>query len=129
MIERHLEIFEDFIENKNLEVEMKSTMRVDIQANPLLFDMVISNLISNAIKHNQSGGYVKIELSQKGLMINNSGHPPIQPTENLFNRFEKSSENADSSGLGLAIVKEICDYHNLEIEYKFEEDHAIAITF
>ena len=34
VIEKHLEIFDDFIDNKILQVEMKSTMEVEIQGQP-----------------------------------------------------------------------------------------------
>ena len=60
VINKHLEIFDDFIKNKKISVSLKSTLDVKIKANPLLFDMVISNLISNAIKHNISKGNIEI---------------------------------------------------------------------
>ena len=129
MVTETVDHFKELFEMRDLEISQEIERNVIIPLNKQLGAIMLNNLLHNAIKHNQPGGYVKIELSQKGLMINNSGLPPSQPTDTLFNRFEKNSENAESSGLGLAIVKEICEYHNLDIAYTYKQDHEIAITF
>ena len=130
VIERQLEIFEDFIENKNLNVEMKSTMDVSIQVNPLLFDMVISNLISNAIKHNKEGGEILIQTTDLFISVSNSGEAPKMNSASLFERFKKESTASNSFGLGLAIVKKICDNNNWKITHSYVEDqHNISIYF
>lgn len=130
VIEKQLEIFEDFIENKDLSVDMRSTLEVEIQANPLLFDMIISNLISNAIKHNIEGGKIDILTTNLFLSISNSGVVPKTSSEALFERFKKESTAANSFGLGLAIVKKICDTYNWKITHSYVEDqHNISIYF
>jgi len=130
VIERQLEIFEDFIENKKLNVEMKSTMDTIIKVNPLLFDMVISNLISNAIKHNNEGGEIFIQTTDLFISVSNSGVAPNMNSSSLFERFKKESTASNSFGLGLAIVKKICDNYNWKITHSFIEDqHNISIYF
>jgi len=130
VIERHLEIFEDFIESKSLKVDMKSTLEVELEANPLLFDMIISNLISNAIKHNVEGGHIEILTTNLFVSVSNSGIPPKIQSEALFERFKKESTASNSFGLGLAIVKKICDNNNWKITHSYIEDqHNISIYF
>ena len=130
VIEKQLEIFEDFIENKNLKVEMRSTLEVEIQANPLLFDMIVSNLISNAIKHNIEGGEIEILTTNLFISISNSGVVPKTSSEALFERFKKESTASNSFGLGLAIVKKICDNYNWKITHSYVEDqHNMSIYF
>ncbi len=130
VIEKQLEIFEDFIENKNLEVDMRSTLEVKIQANPLLFDMVVTNLISNAIKHNVAGGQIEILTTNLFLSVSNSGEPPKMESSSLFERFKKESNAANSFGLGLAIVKKICDNYNWNITHSYiDNQHNISIYF
>lgn len=130
VIEKHLEIFEDFIENKELKVEMKSTLEVELEANPLLFDMIISNLISNAIKHNIEGGHIEILTTNLFVSVSNSGIPPKINSDALFERFKKESTASNSFGLGLAIVKKICDNYNWKITHSYVEDqHNISIYF
>lgn len=130
VIEKHLEIFEDFIEDKNLKVEMKSTLEVELEANPHLFDMIISNLISNAIKHNIEGGHIEVLTTNLFISVSNSGIPPKINSEALFERFKKESSASNSFGLGLAIVKKICDNNKWKITHSYVEDqHNISIYF
>ncbi len=130
VVERHLEIFEDFIESKHLTVDMKSTLEVELEANPLLFDMIISNLISNAIKHNVEGGHIEILTTNLFLSVSNSGIPPKIESAALFERFKKESTASNSFGLGLAIVKKICDNYHWKITHSYIEDqHNISIYF
>lgn len=130
VIEKHLEIFDDFIANKKLRIDMRSTLEVKIKANPLLFDMVISNLISNAIKHNISGGEILIQTTDLFISVSNSGEPPKMSSTSLFERFKKESTASNSFGLGLAIVKKICDNYQWKITHSFTENqHNISIYF
>lgn len=130
IIEKQIEIFEDFIENKNLTVIEKSTLEVEINANPMLFEMVISNLISNAIKHNKEGGKIEIQTTNLFISVSNSGEPSKLASSSLFERFKKDSNAANSFGLGLAIVKKICDNYNWKITHSYVEDqHNISIYF
>lgn len=129
-VERQLEIFEDFIENKELELVMNTAMDVTIEANPLLFDMVISNLISNAIKHNVKGGNIAISTTNLFVSVSNSGSPTTLDSSSLFERFKKESSSSNSFGLGLAIVKKVCDNYNWKITHSFAEDqHNISVYF
>jgi signal transduction histidine kinase len=130
VINKHLEIFEDFIKNKKIEVSLKSTLDVKIMANPLLFDMVISNLISNAIKHNVEKGSIEILTTDLFLSFSNSGKPLKIPSSSLFERFKKESASPNSFGLGLAIVKKVCVNYNWKINHSYIEDqHNMTIYF
>ena len=130
VINKHLEIYEDFIENKKITVIKKSTLDVHVEANPLLFDMIISNLISNAIKHNIENGNINISTTDLFISISNSGKPLQSTSESLFERFKKESTASNSFGLGLAIVKKVCDNYNWKINHSFIEDqHNITIYF
>ena len=130
VIEKHLEIFEEFIENKNITVEEKSTMEVEIQGNPQLFDMVVSNLIGNAIKHNVMNGSIEILTSKLFISISNTGPAPKMESSSLFERFKKESKSSSSFGLGLAIVKKVCDNYNWKINHSYlEGQHNVSIYF
>ena len=130
IIEKHLEIFDDFIENKHLTVQTKSTLEVEIQANLMLFEMVISNLISNAIKHNIEGGSIEILTTNLFISVSNSGAAPKLSSNSLFERFKKESKATNSFGLGLAIVKKICDNNRWKISHSYvENQHNISIYF
>jgi len=130
VIIKHLEIYEDFIENKKIKVNKKSTLDVKIEANPLLFDMIISNLISNAIKHNIENGSIDILTTDLFISFSNTGSPLQISSSSLFERFKKESNASNSFGLGLAIVKKVCDNNNWKINHSYiENQHNISIYF
>lgn len=130
VLDRHLEIFEDFISLKQLKVQTKTAMDAKIKANPLLFDMVVSNLISNAIKHNSKGGNLEILTTNLFMSVSNSGEAPKMDSQSLFERFKKESTASNSFGLGLAIVKKVCDNYHWKISHSYEEgQHNISVYF
>ena len=130
VINKQLEIFEDFIKSKKIIVIKKFTPNVKVSANPLLFDIVISNLISNAIKHNSKSGDLEIVTSDLFISFSNSGEPLNISSASLFERFKKDSKSSDSFGLGLAIVKKICDTYSWKINHSYiESQHNISIYF
>jgi len=130
IIDKHLEIFEDFIENKNIKISKNFTSNAKLSANPMLFDMVISNLISNSIKHNFKNGNIDIITTDFFFSFSNSGEPISIASKSIFERFKKDSKSSDSFGLGLAIVKKVCDTNNWQINHSFVEDqHVISIYF
>lgn len=98
--------------------------------NPILADILISNLIQNAIRHNVKDGTIKIELSENKFSISNTSDSNIENTQELFNRFHKNEASAESIGLGLAIVKEICDNYSIAINYTcMNKVHTIELNF
>ena len=130
VIEKHLEIFEDFIDNKKIKIIKTFEESVVIKANHLLFDMVVSNLLSNSIKHNKEHGNINIITNKLFMSFSNSGKPLTISSDSLFDRFKKDSKSPDSFGLGLAIVKKVCDTNNWKINHSFiENQHTITIYF
>lgn len=96
-------------------------------ANRPLVEVMISNMLSNAIRHNVTLGTVSVMLSKNTLTVSNSGTVSLNK-EQLFKRF--ASGNETGSGLGLAIVKEICVRHNWKANYHFADGrHFFSISF
>ena len=92
--------------------------------------MLITNLINNAIKHNIQNGSISIVLKDSELIIQNTGLEPKIPPHQLFDRFKKSGNHADSTGLGLALVKRIVEYYDMRIQYLYENNiHKIILNF
>lgn len=130
IVNKHLEIYEDFIENKKITINKNFTLNAKIEANPLLLDMVISNLLSNAIKHNFKNGNIDILTTDLFISFSNTGKPLQLNSEALFVRFKKESTASNSFGLGLAIVKKVCDNYNWKINHSYiENQHNITLYF
>lgn len=95
------------------------------------FSRVIVNLINNAIKHNEAGTEITLEMKQEKGKIqiavsDNGGLIPTFLAEHIFEPFATgdASRTAQSgSGLGLSIAKKIVEMHGwtLELKQYYEE--------
>ena len=102
---------------------------VVVIANRSLIEILISNLVKNAIVHNIPGGNIKITLSHTRFIIENTGPALDSKPDELFERFKKSSYHTKTTGLGLAIVKQICNLYQYPVSYRFDNGwHRIMVT-
>jgi signal transduction histidine kinase len=122
--------FSELIELKSIRLEKSIEPNIQILADQVLIELMITNLINNAIRHNTEDGFIKVTLTLSYLKIENSGKQlAIDPAE-LFERFKKSNQSESSLGLGLAIVKRICELYNFEVSYsQIDQNHALRIDF
>lgn len=129
MVERILNNLTIYYDNFP-QVESEIHANVKLNANHSLAEILISNIIKNAIEHNQPNGKIIIHLSASHLLIKNTG-PSLQTNaELLFERFRKDSHQTKTTGLGLALVKQICTLYNYLVTYKYHDGwHQIEIVF
>ena len=122
--------FEELIQMKSLTLKTDLAENIYLPLHAPLADLLLTNLISNAIRHNISGGTIDVRLTGEGLVIHNTGKPPEVPTMELFERFKKGNSSSDSIGIGLAIVSQICTLNHFNIVYKYAAGlHILAISF
>ena len=102
-----------------------------VQANPILLECLLKNLIVNAVRHSPSKGEIEIDIREKSLMVSNDASGgKLLDGKTLFCRFRPGEDKQKGNGLGLAIVKAICDFHHWNVEYHFEEGkHQFIINF
>ena len=125
-----LEIFEDQLKSKQISLNIISKDLLTIHANFSLIEILLSNLIRNAINHNINTGSITVEISKDTFRIQNSGGQLTQTPEYFFERFKKHSNSEKSVGLGLAIVKKICDGYHYKVSYGYENNsHTLEIHF
>jgi len=127
-IEDKLVQLEDLIRAKGLELATGldgSRARM----NAYLADILLNNLLVNAVRHNPDGGRIQIRLQEGELSIRNTGPPLSFDPMSLFDRFTKGLDS-DGTGLGLAIVKQICDNYGFALSYRYEDAlHRITVRF
>lgn len=122
--------FAELAEMKGMTLDITTESGIKVQMHPSLADILLGNLFSNAIRHNNENGHINVILTHTQLIVKNTGAPPCVPTEELFQRFKKSNQSSNSVGIGLAIVKQICDLNNFEINYTFDAGwHTVKINF
>jgi two-component system OmpR family sensor kinase len=135
-----LNSFEELIQLKSLRLVTRIEEKVYVPMHPSLADLLLANLVSNAIRHNvprggdekASGmqGWIEVQLGREGLVISNSGREPQVPVHELFERFKKGNPGGDSIGIGLAIVRQICDLSHFTIGYQYRSGvHSVAVGF
>ena len=93
-----------------------------IRANRDMMRHVISNLVSNAVRHGDAGSVITITCNQHELAIENACKPLTkQQLQRVFDPFYRSSDgtkqHADSSGIGLYTVKMLLDAKGLDYEF------------
>ena len=121
--------FADLIEVKNIKLKLNLKDELQITINPTLAEILLSNLVQNAIRHNVNGGIINIDLMQNKLIISNSGEALTINSNELFTRFKKNDASKDSLGLGLAIVKSICNIYQLNIVYSYSNQlHTFTLN-
>jgi signal transduction histidine kinase len=106
-----------------------------VEADILLIDRVLQNLIDNAIKFSRDGDTINIDIhkldtAQVEIKISDSGEG-IQQDElpYIFERYYKSKKYSESTGLGLAIVKKIIDLHNTNIHVISQIGQGTTFSF
>ncbi|MEI6890508.1 MAG: sensor histidine kinase [Bacteroidales bacterium] len=129
LIDNTLENFREMTDHKSIVVKKEYTGNFIVNMNRVLAEVLVTNLVSNAIRHNVPGGIIRIETSSAFMIIRNSGNPlSFDPTE-LFKRFRKSEQKSESVGLGLSIVSRIASLYKLEIGYsRTGEFHVFRIS-
>lgn len=131
-------LFEKRIEDKNVEVIGLDTGRFFVNADTDLIQQVIYNLVENAIKFVNEGGYIKFTFSQEKdktvIGIRNSGEGlNSEELPQVFDRFYKTdaSRGKDKTGvgLGLSIVRSIVKLHDGTISVKSALNEYVEFVF
>jgi len=130
LVSHKLVEMEEIFQLRTLTVSLSQATPFVVEMNPLLAEVLVTNLLGNAVKHNiAQGGMIDIAVDGSGLRIANTGDPLTVPPESLFERFKKQHTHSSSLGLGLAIVRKICLVHDLRISYRFEQSkHLLEVT-
>jgi len=129
-IEKHLEFFTEQADLKNIAINLQTSEKLQISGNPILTEILINNLVLNAIRHNRSNGTIIIRIIKNELLVLNTGDDKPLPIEKLFNRFFNSGSPSKGNGLGLSIIKKISELSGWKVNYSFYNDfHSFSIHF
>lgn len=129
LIANKLSSFEEIFNLKGITVSLQQTGTLVLQMNGSLADILFTNLLNNAVKHNMKPGRIDIIIDEHQFLIENTGEALNGDPEVLFERFRKKNQSSNSLGLGLAIVKKIAEIHKLTIVYTCKERlHTFTLT-
>ena len=139
LTEEVFEQFEEKADKKDVKLRIEgSAHKVWVYADWQRINQVMTNLISNAIKHSYEGAEVVVNFdsSKKNVLTTvqdaGEGIPPEHQAR-IFERFyrvDKSrSREKGRTGLGLAIVKQILDGHNSKPEVESVPGKGSTFSF
>jgi len=128
LIEDMLIQFEEIFLDKELKVSADLAEK-ELTTSTYLIDILLNNLLGNAIRHNHAGGEIRIKLTNEFLSIQNTGSTEALKDDEIFTRFNKSSES-EGSGLGLTISRQICENLNFTLNYCYKAPfHTFTVNF
>lgn len=112
----------DIYEDKHVRMERcRDKEPFVIRCNHSLAQILVTNLVKNALLHNHEEGEIRITTSPAFMSVENSGEAPLDAGR-LFERFYRgSSRKKDSTGLGLAIARSIAHSASLDLEYEWHD--------
>ena len=130
VISKTLTNYVDLVDARSIFIENNAIEDLNVKMNSALADIMISNLIQNAIRHNFDNGKIKISIAGKTIEIENTGEQLKVMEQDLFVRFKKNDASKESLGLGLSIVKSIVEHYEASITYSHENGlHKFIIEF
>jgi signal transduction histidine kinase len=100
---------------------------------PALIERMIANLIDNALRHNQPGGFVSVTTARQGntvrLAVANSGRL-ITDAEaaQLIEPFRRLDRTREGFGLGLSIVRSVAAAHGGRLELTAPADGGLEVV-
>ncbi|WP_208280057.1 ATP-binding protein [Massilia oculi] len=102
---------------KGVDLGVQQADPATVEGQPDALQILLRNLVDNAVKYTPGGGTVDISVQHEGsrivVQVEDSG-PGIPPEERerVFDRFYRvAGSDAAGSGLGLAIIKAIAERH------------------
>jgi len=119
----------------NLTVEAKLDP-AETAGDPQLLERMITNLVGNAVRHNEPGGWIRLRTgSSPGaayVEIANGG--PVIPDDKVaglfepFRRMESRTGSSDGVGLGLSIVRSVATAHHATVTARSQPGGGLAIS-
>ncbi|WP_298304078.1 HAMP domain-containing sensor histidine kinase [Flavobacterium sp.] len=129
--------FSDKIKGKELHIKTNFNDDFYIKSDTYLVSIILSNILSNAIKYSNKNGQIDIELKKDKesvyCNISDNGIGIVaEDLEKIFNSFYRSDVSnhpeIKGTGLGLSIVKRLCDLLSIELSVTSEKSKGTSIN-
>jgi signal transduction histidine kinase len=130
IVSKQLSNYEELIAAKGITLTKDIASACIVSMNEMMAEILVANLITNAIKHNLDNGTIAVTVNKKELAVSNTGSPLDGDPAVMFERFKKDKVNSDSLGLGLSIVKKITEQYGFTVRYSYADMiHTVSIHF
>jgi len=132
-----METVEIAANERNIEVNLHADEEIVIEADSGEIEIIMNNVISNAVKYNKDNGQVDITLTYENekvtISVKDTGIGMTQEeADSLFSEFKRikneKTRNILGSGLGLSILKRISGMYNGDVKVTSEPDVGSTFT-
>ncbi len=121
-LDNSLDFFALLIEQKDLKIK-KEINPCHIKADPNHIDILIKNLVDNAIKYAKPNSIITVTLKNCTLSVTNEGKTiKNDKLLQIFERYERDDETTGGFGIGLDIVSTICKKYHFKIDVISKND-------
>ena len=116
VFEKAIQKYAPMLDEKNIKYMVNGSC--EVKAEPVSFEALVENLVSNAVKYTQENGEIKGIFNSKSFAVTNTVAEKID-TKDLktpFVRGDKSRSNVKGSGLGLSIADKSAVSNNMKLK-------------
>ena len=122
---------------KDVDIYLNTKESIIMQADTKEIEIILNNLISNAIKYNKQGGradiFIEREEKKVKIIVSDTGIGMTEEEKSkLFQDFVRiknpKTKNITGSGLGLSIVKKVVEMYHGDIEVQSIPDQGSTFT-
>ncbi len=123
VVEQILDQYKVLAQSRSLMIDNQIPVK-PVYMNPAILKLVLSNVISNAVKHSDTGGEIQLRLEEEGthLAIENTSQEMVEIVEMPMTASRQKKEG----GLGLFVVQHLLDHE--ELAYQFDKT-AMGLRF
>lgn len=137
LVESALGVRAEAITDQQLNLE-QTLDQVQVQGSETLLQRMVENVIDNAVRHNQPGGFIRVETQQvrdRARLLVETGGPQldeaavrqlVQPFQRLAG--ERTSDSRNGVGLGLSIVAAVASAHDGRLELRARHEGGLQVV-
>ena len=122
LAENFFKNYQEQIKFKELSIKTGLSKFFIIKINPNLAEILIGNLLLNALKYAPKGSGVQVYFNENEMRISNESNGKSLDKAILFKRFQRQNNQENGTGLGLEIAKQISNTFDLKLFYEFQEN-------
>ncbi|PKL50846.1 MAG: hypothetical protein CVV42_02230 [Candidatus Riflebacteria bacterium HGW-Riflebacteria-2] len=122
---------------RNISISLEAPASLNLMADTGEIDMMLNNLISNAVKYNRDDGKVMVRLVRAAdkitVQVADTGiGMSVEEQQKLFKEFSRiknaKTANILGSGLGLSILKRLAELYDGSISVESEPEKGTTFT-
>jgi len=133
-VDEQMELFDRLAKQKNIDFIYENSLSCEkVWYDPAYFDLIISNLLSNAFKFTPQNGAITIKTYLRDnnfvLSISDTGTGMKEEDRaRAFERFFQANSEIKGTGVGLSLVKRLVELHHAQIELQSALNQGTTIV-